>query len=125
MASKALSTSSFIAQLLAPIPAHEEQVVSRSYTRDLLQDWSKGMRAVKFAEAEHLVSAIGNELRIIGIKEHHSFATFRNLREAQAEQCLIPAPTVKELRWKKRLCRDVIERSEVAAAIARDEARLA
>lgn len=124
MASKALSTSTFIAQLLAPLPEGEEQVMSPTYIRHLQQDWSRAMRNVRFAEAEHLVSAIGSQLSIAGIKEHHSVYTFRNLREAQAEQCLVPAPTAKELRWKKRLDRSVLQRPEVAAAIARDEARL-
>lgn len=124
MATKPLNTDLFFAQLLAPLPEGEEQVMSPTYIRHLQQDWSRAMRNVRFAEAEHLVSAIGSELSIAGIKEHHSVYTFRNLREAQAEQCLVPAPTAKELRWKKRLMRDILDRPEVAEAISRDEARL-
>lgn len=115
----------FIAQLLAPLPADEEQVCSSSFIGHLREDWNRGMDEVRYADAGHAHEAIGLRLKIIGHTEHVSLLMFRNLIEAQAEQCLIPAPTAKELRWKKRLLPSVIERPEVQAAIARDEARLA
>lgn len=95
----------FIDQLLAPLPAGEEQVYSPGYVRQVMQDWRRGMDDVRYAEAGHLHEALGLRLKIPGHSERVSLMMFRNLIE-------------------KRLLPSVLERPQVQAAIARDEARL-
>ncbi len=123
MPTKTLNIAVFTAKLVAPLPAAEVQ--SADFTRDLAQDWNRGMEDVRYAEYGHFYEATGRRLGVVGHCQRVADQMCKNWQEAQAEQCLIPAPTAKELRWKKRLLSHIRDREEVAAAILRDEARLA
>lgn len=123
MGTKTLNAAAFTAKLLAPLPT--EEVQSAAFTRDLTQDWNKGMEDVRYAEYGHFYEATGLRLGVVGHCRRVAAQMCKNWYEAQAEQCLIPAPTAKELRWKMRLPSHIRDREDVAAAITRDEARLA
>lgn len=119
--------SLFLEQLLAPIPDSEEQADTPAFRkrieRDRLMPWSKAMEAVKVAEARHTIASI--TARNSG--EHLSaetLRTWRGLLDAQRAQCLVPAPTMKEVRWKKRRLPQIVREPDIAAAITADEARL-
>ena len=121
-----LQSTAFLAKLLAPLPEGEEQVSTPKYQRQLQYDitlpWRKGMEHVELAEARHTVSALERRL---GIESSHlpSIITWRALVEAWRRQCLIPAPTAKELRWKLRQSISAEDAPEVQAVIDADQKR--
>ena len=120
----------FIAALLAPLPAGEEPVDTPEYRKSILQismrEWLHHMDTVRLADAQHTVQALkdrGTEgITRIGIELYQASV------HAQLRQCLLPAPTTKEIRWKERVVkmRDPKDADIVAAlaAIAADRARL-
>jgi hypothetical protein len=120
-----LDYSKFMGALLAPLPNDSEPLESPEFIKHLLHDWRRGMEEVQYAEAGHAHEAIGLRLGIVGHSDRVNLLMYKNWMDAEAEQCLIPAPTAKELRWKKRRMLAIQKRPEVAAAIARDEARFA
>lgn len=127
--------SGFIARLLAPLPKGEEPVMTPWFRRVLESDksagWRRKMEDVEEAKASHTYVTI--QLRRTSRKDRswqnlsrmHSSAYSRWIKRL-AEQCLIPAPTDKELRWKERWSRIISEEclSEVERAIALDRQRL-
>lgn len=119
--------SLFLEQLLAPIPDSEEQADTPAFRkrieRDKLMPWRKAMEVVEVAKARHTIAAITGR----NSGDHLSaeiLATWSRLVAAQRAQCLVPAPTMKEVRWKKRQLPSLIREPDIAAAIAADEARL-
>jgi hypothetical protein len=136
------AASAFIAKLLAPIAADEEQADTLEHARSLRADaraalrkanqlWIIGKQKVRVAEAAHLLAnaaftASGER----SISDPTPFAikmqqAWQQRIVAEYAQCLIPAPSPVELRWKKRMIehqRDVP--AAVLAVIAADEARL-
>lgn len=127
-----LSRAKFMDALLAPLPADEEQVDTKDFQkhieRDMLVWWSQGMGQVEVAKARHTIAAIAFRN---GDLKHHSpeglslLAAYQVWLALADEQCLIPAPTAKEMRWKLRHFKHRDRPSKVTAAIAADEARLA
>lgn len=123
----------FMEKLLAPIPANEEPVDTPEFRRliagDMMRVWLAGMEYVRRAQAAHTYAAIDRNLSGepigFGPKEQANLAAYQERCRVEAAQCLIPAPTAVELRWKKRVmkCRKIPQ--EVADAIAADEVRLA
>lgn len=129
MATKAHSTSAFMTKLLAPLPEGEEPVASKGFVRAIRHDiwvaWRRGQMAMHEARDAHKASAIADRhgLRSDGIMTvDDAWDKYVGL---QASQCLIPAPTMVELKWKKRRSPWILERPGVAEVIARDEKRLA
>jgi hypothetical protein len=119
--------SQFFERLLAPIAESEEQPDTPAYRkrieRDMYMIWAKAMEAVEVAAAYHTIAAIAERNSDDRLSTKCWDAFCRRI-DAERAQCLIPAPTMKEVRWKKRCMADVIRETEVAAAIAADEARL-
>lgn len=134
MATKTLNAAAFTAKLLAPLPADVEQITDKNHLRVILGDmqrvWDSGMAHVKLASH---VRDVAWWKHVIAGRDTSSpeYATYCRLMNAVgddvARQMLIPAPKIKELRWKReqaaawRYAEDV----NVIAVMARDEARLA
>lgn len=137
-----LAPSPFIAKLLAPIAAEEEQADTLEHGRAMRADarqalrkaeqrWIIAMDKVRVAEAAHTIARAAFESsgeRYVTDATPFAIRAQRAWGDrilAEEAQCLIPAPTAKELRWKKRV---VGHRSnlpeKVVAVIAADEARL-
>ena len=118
----ATKSSAFIALVLGPIPETEEQADTAKFrkqvTADINRVWQAGKDRLKrtrlFLDAERAKSG---ESRV-------TLALVREFHKEALRQCLIPAPSEKELRWKKR---EVEWRNDlpeaVKEAIARDEKR--
>ena len=121
-------STGFLAALLAPLPAGEEAVASpafrRQLERDLYADWNDGMDNVREAEAIHTIVAMQDRRSGIGISEK-CLEAYQSASRVRWAQCLIPAPTPKELRWKQRAVKAMVVPPYVTAAIAADAARLA
>lgn len=104
MAVRAHSTTAFIDKLLAPLPEGEEPADSLRYRkqieRDLYHAWNAGMMRVELASARHMVAAREHQLDIS--RCDRTWEAYKARMEAEQAQCLIPAPTAMELRWKKR-----------------------
>jgi hypothetical protein len=117
----------FMDRLLAPVTEGEEQPDTPAFRklieRDMYKVWSRAMEAVQVAAAHHTIAAIAERNSGDGLSTKGWDAWARRL-DAERAQCLVPAPTMKEVRWKKRLLPTLIRETEVAAAIAADEARL-
>jgi hypothetical protein len=128
-------TSAFMAKLLAPIPEDQEQADTKQFraqvTRDMMRAWRQGMRLVEVAAAHHRIAADaftrsgeascwGPEPAGVGLT-----VAYRALVSAQQDQCLIPAPTPVQLRWKQRHMRARQIPDRIAQAIAADLARFA
>lgn len=122
-----LQSTAFVAKLLAPLPEGEEQVATPKFLRqvenDITMPWRKGMEHVDLAQARHTVNALEKRLGFTNSDEP-ALKTYRALIAAERRQCLIPAPTAKELRWKLRLVPSTIDTPEIVAVIAEDRARL-
>ena len=122
----------FMEKLLAPIPANEEPVDTPEFRKliagDMMRVWLAGMEHVRRAEAMHTIAAIDRKLSGepigFGPKERANLAAFQGRCRVEEAQCLIPAPTAAELRWKKRVTKYRKVPQGVADAIAADEARL-
>lgn len=123
------TTSTFIAQLLAPLPEGEEQADTPSYRRqverDITRPWDRAMLKVKLADARHTCLAISEQLGLISKNSRDTLIAYKEWQEAISRQCLIPAPTEKQLRWKKRESKWTNPTADVLAAIAADERRFA
>ncbi|KQS48249.1 MULTISPECIES: hypothetical protein [unclassified Sphingomonas] len=142
MASKIIDRGSvFLQKLVAPLPEFEEQVATddflkqiardlRQIERDMKQVWRRSLENVEYAEALHRIAAIN--FRNSPEAAQHSFGqrsleltkAYKSVCEQRAAQCLIPAPTSAELRWKKRWAKNRTVPDEVIKAISSDEARL-
>lgn len=127
-------SSAFIAQLLAPIPATEEQADTKAFRKAILHDmhraWSAGVVKIEFAHAEQMVAT--DEFRRSGGRHTKDGSPAGMKVEAAIDkrmalgraQCLIPAPTPVQMRWKQRHIKYWKEvPADVADAIARDAAR--
>lgn len=126
--------SAFIAQLLAPIPTAEEQADTKAFRKAILHDmhraWSAGVVKIDLARAEQVVAM--DEFRRGGGRYHNDGSQAgRKVQGAIAKrlvlehlQCLIPAPTAVQMRWKQRLTKHWrAVPAEIADAIASDAAR--
>ena len=125
-ASTNLDLQAFFANVLAPIPDTEEQADTPQFRKLIKKDmelaWWKGREALRKIDTLRKAELI---------KSWNSAEATRLLkewREGVLRQCLLPAPTERELRWKKK------ETSwrypgglppAAAKAIAADEKRLA
>jgi hypothetical protein len=118
-----LDLQSFIANILAPIPEGDEQADTPKFrsqiARDINRAWEEGKRRLR--DAKVLLEAER-------VKDFHSPAERACLAQLHAEtlrQCLLLAPTEKELRWKKRETdwRGQLLPEAVKRAIALDEKR--
>ena len=126
----------FLAALLAPLPEGEEPVASKRFVADLRRDearvWDKAMELVEIAKHCHALSALAvrrcNQHPASELLMTVNLENYAALCRAEQRQCLVPAPTLKELRWKRRRMGGwgkVDDPLAVNAAIAADEARLA
>lgn len=122
-------TSAFIKKLLAPIPADEEQADTPKFRKWLVQIevgvWARMMERVERAAAFHKLTAL--DLRDAGRddpRHQNCLAAFQAYRAAVEAQCLIPAPTEKEARWKRKIMKGYKMPSHVSDAIRADEERL-
>lgn len=126
MATSAHNISSFVDKLLAPLPDSEEQAATPKFMRqvenDITMPWRKGMEHYELAAARHTVSALEKRLGFT-TSEEPGLKTYRALINAERVQCLIPAPTAKELRWKLRQDSRMLQEPEVQAVIAEDRKR--
>ena len=127
MATKAHITSAFIAKLLAPIPAGEEQADTKKYWASLQRTemavWVRSMSRVKYFEAQHKMAA----LSIVNALDHKAHISngdaYRQYRMAIERQCLVAAPTAVEARWKRRMMKGHTMPQDVSDAIEADDAR--
>lgn len=122
-------TMTFVEKLLAPIPSNEEQADTPQFRKWLVQIevgvWSRMMERVERAAAQHRVIAL--DLRDAGRNDPRHIDcldAYRAYRTAVEAQCLIPAPTGKEARWKRRIMKGYQMPANVSAAIKADEERL-
>ncbi|MFB0875344.1 MULTISPECIES: hypothetical protein [unclassified Sphingobium] len=122
-------TTAFIAKLLAPIPAHEEQADTPQFRKWLVQIdvavWCRMMERVERAAALHKLIALN--LRDAGRHDpRHTdcLEAYCAYRAAVEAQCLIPAPTEKEARWKRRVMKGHKIPAHVSAAMKADDERL-
>lgn len=134
MATKTLNVAAFTAKLLAPLPADVKQVTDKNHLRVILEDmqrvWDLGMAHVKLAN--HVRDAAWCKFVISGRNtsspEYATYCFFMNaVGDDVARQMLIPAPRMKELRWKREQTSawKYAEDANVMALMARDEARVA
>ena len=124
----------FMSRLLAPLPADVEQVDTQEQRQLIEQDkrriWGRGMERVRVAAAAQTITAF--EMRSVREPMMGSGPKAIANRRAVAEwertvfaQCLIPAPSPVEMRWKKRVTKHHSPPAEVLTAIAADERRFA
>ena len=127
MATKPPITSAFIAKLLAPIPSHEEQADTKKYWSGMARTekavWIRAMETVKYFEAQHKMAA----LSILNALDNPTLLSAgeacRQYRAAIEVQCLVPAPTAVEARWKRRMMKGHTMPQDVSDAIEADDAR--
>ncbi len=135
MAAKPYAIDTFVAQLLAPIADSEEQADTKAYRKQIKSDmeraWNFGMERIRVAEALQVVAWEAFRLsgeRYVSDPTPRAVAVnkaFQALLAIELKQCLIPAPTAVQMRWKKRNVDARHQTDEIKAAIARDEARFA
>lgn len=127
MATATTTTTTFINKLLAPLPEGEELARTPKFLRQLKNDtyrpWRTAMMHVDLAKSRHPAAALERQLGLVA-SEKPSLETYHALIVAQRRQCMILAPTVKELRWKMRLCASTRDTPEIKAVIAVDRKRL-
>jgi hypothetical protein len=89
---------------------------------DMNHAWAEGMRDVRAAEALHTYEA---NLFWRGVRsgEASMLLAHKLATEAKVRQCRIPAPTMKELRWKRKIIPRFLD-AEARTAIAADCQRL-
>lgn len=112
MATTNQCAAAFMARLLAPLPATEEPVDHISFRRLILRDnkmvWANAMEAVRIADAHRVLAwaafqKSGERYVTDGKPAGNAvLAACEALGLAKKKQALIPAPTMKELRWKRR-----------------------
>lgn len=131
MATKHDSIAVFMAKLLAPLPVGEEPVDTKAFRREIERDlramWSAAFEYVRLAGAKHTATAAA--LQIARDPEGSDLHLANNVAfaarvDSERRMCFVPAPTMRELRWKKRSLANRPADQDVVAAIARDEARL-
>ena len=127
-------TGAFIAQLLAPIPAADEQADTKRFRADMTRDfriaWDASMKRVADAIGERerawhrFKAAEGTAAERVAYFAY-GFA-LENVAPSYFAQLLIPAPTQSEMRWKRRILGEFkqCDAEETRVAYARDEARL-
>jgi hypothetical protein len=132
MATKTLNVAAFTAKLLAPLPAAETQVADKLHLRVISEDmqrvWDLGMAHVKLAHS--MRDAAWYAFVIAGKRtsgpEYAAYCALMNaVGEKVGRQLMIPAPRMKELRWKRDAKIGWKLTAEGLAAIERDEVRLA
>lgn len=118
MASKFNTTTSFISKLMAPLPAHEEQVADKKFIRQLSKDmqavWHKQMSLTR--RAEHLRHS------------HENDCTEEAMRPywwACDAQMRIPASNRGALNWKLGIRKFDNGHPDWEAQIERDQAWIA
>ena len=136
MASKITDRGSvFLQKLVAPLPEFEEQAATPKFLkqieRDMKQVWRRHMENVEYAQALHRIAAINfrnnpdAKSSCWGTGSQELMDAYKAASEQCAAQCLIPAPTPAEMRWKKRWAKNRKVPDAVAEAISADEARFA
>lgn len=134
MASKALTTSNFISQLLAPLPADAEPADSAKFVRQLAKDaearWHKAWLKLKTAEYyrdgartartyNHLYGEVTDKMKQEErFREQLFYIAFDELMK-------MPAARKPDLNWKKKYRGYDGGRAEWDEAIAIDEAKFA
>lgn len=122
MATKAPITSAFIAKLLAPIPANEEQADTKRFLLDLRADmkkvWFGNMDLLTLSRAEYAYRALSHG-------DGGCAAAWSKFVALLDRQMLKPAHGRGELKWKITKRKIDGGRPEWDAAIARDEAWIA
>ncbi|MBB4099775.1 hypothetical protein [Sphingomonas kyeonggiensis] len=104
MASKARITSTFIAELLAPLPDGSEAVDDKAYLRTLKADmeavWRKGMIRVHIAGHERSAEDLRRVMAARDGVKLDSSECFQRYLEECSRQMMIPAPGKAALAWK-------------------------
>tara|TARA_R110000868_G_scaffold305573_7_gene566628 strand:- start:11310 stop:11720 length:411 start_codon:yes stop_codon:yes gene_type:complete len=122
MTTKSHGGVAFIAKLLAPIPAHEEQAGTRRFLLDLRAD----MKKVWFGNTDLLIlSRAEYAYRSLSHSDGGGAAAWAKFVSLLSRQMLKPAHGRGELKWKLTKRKVDGGRPEWDAAIARDEAWIA
>lgn len=125
--------ASFIAQLLAPLPADTEQTDGKAFLRQIKADakevWRRGMRHVHssnhWRDHHHLEWLIAKDEGRDGVGEDLCWQAAQQEHWRTCDrQMRIPAPSITALRWKQASRKYLGGHAEWEAAIAADEARL-
>jgi len=133
MATRALNFAAFADKLLAPLPAAEAATLDKQTLRDIADDlqraWDAGMANVKLSYAER--EAAWWRFQIAGGSPTANATEYAAYCErldatglAVTRQLMIPAPRLKQLRWKRDQVTAWTNPDEAHAAIAADAARL-
>ena len=134
MATRALNFAAFADKLLAPLPAAEAPVLDKQTLRDIADDmqraWDAGMAHVSLARAERETAwwrfQIAGGSPTTDATEYAAYCERLDaLRPVTARQLLIPAPRLKQLRWKREQATAWPQTDEAHATIAADAARIA
>ncbi len=134
MATRTLNFAAFADKLLAPLPASEAPVLDKETLRniadDMQRDWDAGMAHVSLARAERETAwwrfQIAGGSPSINATEYAIYCERMDaLEPVVARQLLIPAPRLKQLRWKREQVTAWTLSDAAHAAIAADAARIA
>lgn len=134
MAARPDTTTSFMAQLLAPLPADAEPVRSKRFLREMDEDAKRlwhmaSLKLSYFESTRNAVASLRYRATELKAPEEDQLETeFTAAQDAYYWACnefmLLPAPTMAALRWKRNTRAFNGGGEGWEAAIAADEARL-